>query len=99
MNKITANFAGQTVFVGMDIHKKSWILGIYLNELFLRNVHQSPNPQVMVNYLRKNFPGASYKATYEASKFGFWIQRQLSKLGVECSLLIPQIYLNHKRTP
>ncbi len=89
MSKIKANFSGQTVFVGMDIHKKSWNLGIYLNDLFIRNVHQSPNPQVMVDYLRKNFPQASYKATYEAGKFGFWIQRQLTTLGVECLVVNP----------
>jgi transposase len=89
MNKIKANFAGQHVFVGMDIHKKSWNLGIYLNEYFVCNVHQNPNPQLMVEYLHKHYPGATYKATYEAGKFGFWIQRQLSRQGVECLVVNP----------
>ena len=89
MNKIKSNFTGQSVFVGMDIHKKSWNLGIFLNDMFIRNVHQSPSPQVMVDYLHKNYPGASYKATYEAGKFGFWIQRQLTRLGVECLVVNP----------
>jgi transposase len=24
MNKINSNFEGQTIFVGMDVHKSSW---------------------------------------------------------------------------
>jgi transposase len=43
----------------------------------------------MVDYLYKNFPGAIYKAAYEAGKFGFWIQRQLTNLGVECLVVNP----------
>ncbi len=35
MDKIKTNFAGQTVYVGMDIHKASWNLGIHLNDMFV----------------------------------------------------------------
>lgn len=89
MNKVKANFEGQTVFVGMDIHKNSWNLGIYLNDLFIRNVHQGPNPRLLHQYLTNNYPGAVYKAAYEAGKFGFWIQRQLAALNIECLVVNP----------
>jgi transposase len=89
MNKIKTNFEGQTIYVGMDVHKESWNLGIHLNDIFVKNVHQKPNPKLMVDYLYKNFPGAIYKAAYEAGKFGFWIQRQLTNLGVECLVVNP----------
>ena len=46
MNKIRTNFEGQTIFAGMDIHKASWNLGIYLNNMSIKNVHQKPNPFV-----------------------------------------------------
>jgi transposase len=89
MHKIKTNFEGQRIYVGMDVHKDSWNLGIHLNDMFLKNVHQKPNPQLMVDYLYKNFPGAIYKAAYEAGKFGFWIQRQLTYLGVDCLVVNP----------
>jgi transposase len=89
MNKVKTNFDGQTIYVGMDVHKASWNLGIHLNDVYLKNVHQKPNPQMMVDYLHKNFPGAIYKSAYEAGKFGFWIQRQLTNLGVECLVVNP----------
>ncbi|MEO5984085.1 MAG: IS110 family transposase [Ferruginibacter sp.] len=89
MDKIKTNFEGQTVYVGMDVHKASWNLGIYLNDVYVKNVHQKPNPDVLRNYLLNHFPGAVYKAAYEAGKFGFWIQRQLSNRGIECLVVNP----------
>ncbi len=89
MDKIKTNFAGQTINVGMDIHKINWDLGIHLNDMFVKNVHQKPNPLVMANYLKQNYPGARYIAVYEAGKFGFWIQRQLTALGIECLVVNP----------
>ncbi len=38
-------------------------------------------------HLTKNYPGAKYKAGYEAGFCGFGIQRQLAALGIECVLL------------
>ena len=89
MTKVRTNFEGQVVYVGMDVHKASWNLGIYLNDLFVKNVHQKPNPSVMAAYLKQHYPGARYKAAYEAGKFGFWIQRQLTTLGIECLIINP----------
>jgi hypothetical protein len=59
MNKINSNFDGQTIFVGMDVHKSRWNLGIHLNDMFVKNVHQRANPTVMANYLKQHFPGAN----------------------------------------
>ncbi len=89
MNKINSNFEGQTIHVGMDIHKASWNLGIHLNDMFVKNVHQKPNPHIMAGYLKQHYPGAHYRAMYEAGKFGFWIQRQLTALGIECLVVNP----------
>ena len=89
MNKIKTNFAGQTIYVGMDVHKASWNLGIHLNDQFVKNVHQKPDPATMANYLKQQYPNARYQAAYEAGKFGFWIQRQLTQLGIECLVINP----------
>ena len=89
MTKVKTNFEGQTVFVGMDIHKSSWNLGIYLGDMYVKNVHQKPNPHIMTQYLRHHYPGARYVAAYEAGKFGFWIQRQLGIYGIDCLIVNP----------
>ena len=89
MTKVKTNFEGQTVFVGMDIHKSSWNLGIYLGDMFVKNVHQKPSPHTMAQHLRHHYPQATYVAAYEAGKVGFWIQRQLSAYGIECLIVNP----------
>lgn len=89
MTKITASFSNQKVYVGLDVHKRSWNAAIYLGDLFIRNVHQPPSPQALHHYLTQTYPGASYACAYECGKFGYWIQRQLQVLGVECMAINP----------
>jgi hypothetical protein len=37
---------------------------------------------VLINYLKRNFPCATYHAVYEAGYAGFWIHDRLRDLGV-----------------
>ena len=39
-----ADFSGQTIYVGLDVHKRSWNAAMYLNDQYLRNMHQPPSP-------------------------------------------------------
>jgi transposase len=97
MNKVKLNFAEQTIYVGLDVHKRSWNAALYLNDQYLRNVHQPPSPQALYTFLRSNYPGAKYSCAYEGGKFGYWIQRQLSSKGVTCIVVNPaDIPATHK---
>ncbi|MBK5278476.1 MAG: IS110 family transposase [Bacteroidia bacterium] len=89
MNKIKASFENQTIYVGLDVHKRSWNAAIYLNDQYIRNIHQPPTPQALYHYLQNNYPKANYVCAYECGKFGFWIQRQFRHLGVECLVVNP----------
>ena len=81
------DFTGTTIFCGLDVHKVSWRVNIRDSELELHDFTQPADPVVLHNHLTKNYPGAKYKAAYEAGFCGFGIQRQLSELGIECVLL------------
>jgi hypothetical protein len=50
---------------------------------------QLPDPSVLVNYLTRNFPGATYHAVYEAGYSGFWIHDQLRGKGIDCIVVNP----------
>lgn len=89
MTKVTANFENQTVYVGLDVHKRSWNAAIFLGELYVRNIHQPPSPQALHHFLINNFPGAQYRCAYESGKFGFWIQRHFNQLGIQCLVVNP----------
>ena len=67
MNKISKlDFKGQQIFVGMDVHKKSWSISIFTEGFEHKTFTQPPEVGTLVNYLKRNFPGASYKSVYEA---------------------------------
>jgi len=50
---------------------------------------QPPEVEILVNYLRRNFPGASYHSVYEAGFSGFWVHDQLREKGVACTVANP----------
>jgi transposase len=89
MTKIKANFENQKVYVGLDVHKRSWNAAIYLNSQFIRNIHQPPRPEALNHYLTQTYPGARYQCAYESGKFGYWIQRSLVAFGIECIAVNP----------
>jgi len=86
-NKLS--FKDQTIYVGLDIAKKSWNVTILTEQLFHKTFTQSPVPDVLAAYLNKNFPDARYICAYEAGLFGFWIYDALTKLGVDCIVVHP----------
>ena len=89
MIKVTASFQSQTVYVGLDIHKRSWNAAIYLDDQYIRNIHQPPSPEALHGFLTTHYPGANYRCAYECGKFGYWIQRQFKQLDVECLVINP----------
>lgn len=85
MKQVTKlNFEGQTIYCGLDVHKKQWSVCIRDEKMELKKFSQPADSQVLVEYLHRNYPGAQYKAVYEAGFSGFWAQRQLTAFGVEC---------------
>jgi len=83
------NFTDKSIFIGLDVHKKSWAVTLYSDEFELKTFTQPPKPDVLVNYLNQHYPGARYKAVYEAGFSGFWVQRELSRHGICCEVIHP----------
>jgi transposase len=83
------DFSGQSVYVGLDVGRKSWSVSIHMDQLEHKTFSQPPEAAVLVGYLHKHFPGASYKCVYEAGYCGFWPQRALRALGVDCIVVHP----------
>ena len=79
-NKI--DFKGQNIYVGFDVHLKSWKVTIMTEKLTHKTFSQPPNPEVLYKYLRKHFPGGTYYSAYEAGFCGYWIHNKLLELGV-----------------
>ena len=76
------SFQGQSFYVGIDYHKKSWKVTILGEQYEHKTLSQDSSATILANYLKKNFPGATYKAVYEAGFSGFSSCRELKELGV-----------------
>jgi transposase len=83
------DFSGQHVFVGLDVHKRSWNVTIMVEEMTHRTFSQPPEVDLLVKYLHHHFPGAQYHCVYEAGYCGFWIHDQLRARGVDCHVINP----------
>jgi transposase len=90
----TISFAGQTINIGLDVHKKNWSVSIYLGDNFIKTFHQESTGTILLQHLKTNYPDAIYNACYEAGFCGFSVQRELTGLGIACTVVnagdIPQ---------
>lgn len=87
VNKL--DFSGQSIYVGLDVHKKSWSVSIFSEQCEHKTFTQPPEADKLVHYLKRNFPKATYQAVYEAGFSGFWAHEQLREQGVNCIVAHP----------
>jgi len=91
------DFTGQDIYVGIDVHKKSWKVSIMLEELTHKTFSQEPDAKQLGNYLKKNFPGGNYQSAYEAGFCGFSVHRDLYNEGLRNIVVNPSdIPTTHK---
>jgi len=83
------NFEGQNIYVGIDVHLKSWTVSIFTETIQHKRFTQPPSPETLVGYLEKNFPGANYYSAYEAGFGGFWVHYKLTSMGVNNIVVNP----------
>jgi transposase len=80
-------FDGQSIYVGIDCHKKNWTVTILGEQYEHKTMSQNPDPDILASYLKRNFPGAEYNAVYEAGFNGFYPCRKLKQLGINCNVI------------
>lgn len=86
-NKI--DFTGQNIYVGFDVHLKSWKITVMTEHMVHKTFSQSPNPKALHKYLFDHFPGGNYLSAYEAGFCGYWIHNQLTALGIASIVVNP----------
>jgi transposase len=77
-----ADFTGQRFYIGIDVHKNSWSVTVRSLNLHLEHFSQPPSPKILVNHLRKKYPGGDYYSAYEAGFCGTGIHEELCRQGV-----------------
>jgi transposase len=86
-NKI--DLTGESIYVGIDVHKKQWNVSIMGSLKEHKTFVQPPDAYLLVNYLHQNFPNADYFSVYEAGFSGFWAHDQLVQAGIKNLVVSP----------
>lgn len=83
------NFKKQNLYIGIDVHLKSWSVTVLSEQLVLKKFTQPPSALALYKFLTHHYPGASYHSVYEAGYSGFWIHEELLQLGINNIVVNP----------
>jgi len=83
------DFSGKNLYIGLDVHKKSWHVTVLSKNICLKSFTQPPDSDSLSNFLNNNFPGAHYHSAYEAGFSGYFHHRNLKALGINNIVVNP----------
>ncbi len=83
------DFSGKNLYIGLDVHKKSWHVTVLSTNICLKSFTQPPDSVSLFNFLNTNFPGALYHSAYEAGFSGYYHHRKLKSLGINNIVVNP----------
>ena len=77
------DYTGKTVFVGIDVHKKTYAVTCICEKLIVKRDTVKATHVCLVEYLHKYFLNAKIKTVYEAGFSGFVLHRHLLENGID----------------
>ncbi|MDD6075410.1 MAG: IS110 family transposase [Bacteroidales bacterium] len=89
MQKYKVSFKGQNIFVGIDVHLKTWHVVSITESGYKISFSQRSDAKVLFDTLNKKFPDAHFKSAYEAGFCGFSVHYKLTELGFENIVINP----------
>ena len=96
------NFTDKTVFLGIDVHKKTYSVTAICEGSMIKRDTFLASPEIFLKYCRRAFQGAKIKSAYEAGFCGFGLHRFLIDNGIENIVVHPASIevesRNHKKT-
>lgn len=83
------SYAGKEVYVGMDVHKKTYSVTVICEGEVVKRDTMRADPEGVVHYLQKHFVGAKIHSVYEAGFCGFSLHRVLVAAGIDNIVVNP----------
>lgn len=83
MQKYNFSFKGQNIYVGIDVHLKTWHVTALTESGYKHSFAQRSDAKVLFDTLNRKFPEAHFKSAYEAGFCGFAAHYALTEQGFE----------------
>ena len=80
-------FKGQKIFIGIDVHMKTWEVAVLTESGFLKKHSQEASAKVLSEFLRRHYPEGEYHAVYESGFSGFATYYALQEHGIGCVIV------------
>lgn len=77
------------LFIGLDVHKKSWTVTIQEQQLVLKRFSMEADADLLVAYVSKHYLKHEVECCYEACCLGFGIYHALTKAGWQVLVVNP----------
>ncbi len=77
----TSAFNDKDLFVGIDVHKKRWVVSVRSYDLELKTFSMSPFAEELEKFLLNTYPDALFHIVYECCFSGFWIYDYFHEKG------------------
>lgn len=85
----TQTTANPKLFIGMDIHKKSWSVHLRTDLFDHKGFSMPPDSSKLVDYVTTHFSGHDVSLTYEAGCCGFSAARYFLNMGWQVKVVNP----------
>ena len=82
MQRTNYSFQGQNIFIGIDVHLKSWKVAIITERGCKEQFSQTSDAEVLSSHLKKKYPDGTYYSVYESGFCGFSAHHSLTKFGI-----------------
>lgn len=83
------DYSQRVVYLGIDVHKKTYAVTAVCDGQTVKKDTLKANPDVLLAYCRKFFPGAQIQSAYEAGFCGFHLHRHLVAGGIDSAVVHP----------
>ena len=83
------DYTSKTLFVGIDVHKKAYVIACICEGELVKKTTLPSNPQGLITFLIRHFKDAQIKTVYEAGLTGFVLHRQLIDAGIDNIVINP----------
>jgi transposase len=82
MNTQKMTYIGRQVFIGIDVHKRTYTLGCLCDGNVVKRCRMPASPARLIEFIEKVFSRAQISSTYEAGFSGYGLHRYLRSHGV-----------------
>jgi len=89
MERTQTDWTGQTLYAGIDLHKKKWVISVRTRDMYLKTFVTNSDQEILLKSFRNNWPGAEIIAVYEAGCFGYHLAKFLNNNTIKTMVVAP----------